>query len=184
MKRPRATPVTPRAPTAINARALKRLARAHAATVPLRLLAQIDQFASMADWTVVPSVQVKSGWQPSARFLVVDGDLTAGKILVRDGVSDFGVVIVLGDVTCGSFEVASGWTFVCTGAVDAKRTITATAADSASYVGGKVKAKLVKSGNGAWLTLFGGAASLDAPVSHSVMVDGVGPLKARPPRTG
>jgi hypothetical protein len=111
-------------------------------------------------------------------LLVIEGGLTAGKLVLGDARSDFGIVIVLGDVTCTSLDVTPGWTFVCTGALTAKGTITATASDSATYVGGSVCAKLVKSGKGAWLTLFGGAASLEAKVSHYVMVDGVGPLTA------
>lgn len=162
--------------TVLDAKKLKKLARDHAAKAPVRLLDQIDQFASMGTWTVLPAVTAKTGWQPAARFVVVDGCIAAGKLVVHDGASDFGVVIVLGDITCVSLIVKRGWTLVCTGAVTASGTITATAGDSVTYVGGAVTAKLVKSGAGAWLTLFGGAASLKAPVSSYVMVDGAGPL--------
>jgi hypothetical protein len=172
-----AAPSPSNAPPLVNGPAFKKLARARAPRVPPRLLARLDQFATMAKWTLLSTVEVKSVWQPPARFVVVEGDLNAGKLVAGDGVSDLGIVVVLGDVTCASLEVTRGWTFVCTGNVTAKGTIHAFAGDSATYVGGKVCAKLVKSGRGAWLTLFGGRTSLDASISHYVMLDGVGPLK-------
>src|SRR5688500_4918894 len=83
----------------IDARALKRLARTHAAT-PERLLAQIDQFASMGGpWTRLPSVNVPKAWSPPARMTVIDGSAAVGaKLDIRDGTHDFGVVIVLGNI--------------------------------------------------------------------------------------
>ncbi len=162
---------------ALDAKKLKKLAREQAASAPARLLAQIDQLASMGAWITLPAVSTKSSWQPPGRFVVVNGGITATKVEVRDGVSDFGVVIVLGDIMCASLDVKSGWTLLCTGAVTAKGTIQAAASGSVTYVGGTVTAKLVKSGANAWLTLFGGAASLKAPVSSYVMVDGAGPLQ-------
>lgn len=166
----------PALPVILDGKKLKALARAHAATAPARLLAQIDQFASLGRWTAVPPVTTKA-WTPPARLVVVDGGITTGKLVIHDGASHHGVVIVLGDVGCTSLDVKSGWTLVCTGDMTATGTITATAGDSVTYVGGVVSARLVKSGTGAWLTLFAGAKALKAPVSSYVMVDGVGPLK-------
>jgi hypothetical protein len=175
----RATPSS-RQPASLDARSLKAHARSRAANAPARLLAQIDQFSSMGGWTLVSAPSAKIGWSPPARFTVVDGNMAVGKLVVH-GPSDFGIAIVVGDITCTSLEVKSGWTLVCTGAVTAKGTVTATASGSATYVGGALTAKLVKSGSGAWLTLFGGEGALKAKVSDYVMIDGVGPLRDRSP---
>ena len=127
-------------------------------------------------WASSPAIVAKTHvWRPSSALLVIIGDLVGDNLVIATGRDDLGIVVVTGSITCRNLVVGYGVSLVCAGAVTARQAIVATSPDSTTYVAGKVRAKLVVSGEGAWLTLFA-PSQLAAPVSRYVMV-GAKPLR-------
>ena len=118
-------------------------------------------------------------WRPKSAWTIIDGDLDlGGNVIVATGKHDYGALLVRGDVRCRNLVVGNGFSFACSGDLTVKEAIVASAADSTCYVAGKVRARLVDSGSGAWLTIFSPAQLMAKHVSGYVMV-GAKPLQPK-----
>ena len=148
-------------------------ARTKAATPPKALARFLDESARLTDvWEVVDTAAARrvAAWRPPAAYCVVEGDLVVnGNLVVGTGKHDRGMLIVFGNVVCRNVITLAGWSLVVTGSLSAEEVIVATAVDSTTYVGGSVRAILLESGPGAWLTLFD-AKKLAAKVTGYVLV--------------
>lgn len=153
-------------------------------SAPKALAASFKRLApASAKWTRLGPVRVTAPvWRPPQSFVWIEGDLHVdGNVVVGTGKDDFGVLVVVGNVTCRNLVTAAGWSFVCTGSLACEEAVVATLADSVTYVGKNVSASFVDSGSGAWLTLFGGKNALQAPVSGYVMSEGDKPVYEESP---
>ncbi|HEY4175231.1 MAG TPA: polymer-forming cytoskeletal protein [Kofleriaceae bacterium] len=138
---------------------------------PLRT--HIERMLSISPtWAEVEELRKKAkAWRPDVQHFIVNGDLTIdGNIIVGTGKHDHGVVIVMGNISCKNLVVASGFSLVCVGNLTATEAIVAQLPDSTTYVGGKVKAKLLASGRGAWMTVFDAKQLAGAKLSGYAMV--------------
>lgn len=136
------------------------------------IVAAIEKIARAPSWEKLgPQTIATTCHRPSAPETVIVGDLrVSGNLLVATGKHDGGTLIVLGNVHARNVAVGAGWSLVCTGDLHAEEVIASCAADSVTYVGGRVGAHLLDSGSGAWLTMFADRAALRAThVSGYVM---------------
>lgn len=115
--------------------------------------------------------------QPSAYMLVLGSLEVEGNVVVSAAKADDGVLIVLGDIVCQNLVVGVGFSLVCTGSIRAREAIVSTAQDSVTYVGGAVEARLLDSGAGAWLTLFGDPSLLKVEHLTGYVMRGRTPIK-------
>ena len=133
-------------------------------------------------WAVSGPGRSADTWRPEAAHVIVASSLeSSGTVVIHTGKHDYGVVLVLGDVRCRNLVVGSGFTLACTGSLHVDEVLSASAADSVTYVGGQAHAFLVDSGSPAWLTLFAADALVASHVTSYVMI-GSKPLRSKKPR--
>ncbi|TSC25214.1 hypothetical protein [Corallococcus sp. Z5C101001] len=155
------------------------------APAPLREFIEVLLTLDVEEPWAEPTEVKQSGaapWRPAQPYTLVKGPLEVeGNVLVEAAGHDQGVLVVFGDVTCRNLYVGVGFSFVCTGTLRVKEAIVATAADSVTYVAGAVEARLLDSGSGAWLTLFGDPSLLRVEHLTYYVMHGKKPIKSPPP---
>lgn len=105
-------------------------------------------------WAVEASIKPGTIWTPPEPFLLLEGNLTtSGNVVVRTPGVDHGVLVVSGSIRCRNLLVGAGFSLFCLGDLTASEVLITTCADSTTDVGGIVRARLLVSGHGAWLTL-------------------------------
>lgn len=136
-----------------------------------------DRVTLEAPWVMMPAVKVKVGvWSLPGPYLAVAGDLVcSGTVVVGAPRATSGFLVVTGSVRCRNLLVQPGFSLVCGKALAAREAIVASNADSTTHAGGRVIARLLVSGHGAWLSVLE-AAQLGVKPSGFAMV-GNAPLK-------
>lgn len=127
------------------------------------------------NWTVVDGVKdAKPAWRSPSQAVLITGDLHVdGNVIAHASKHDDSYLVVLGSVHCRNLIVGDGAAFLCAGALVAQEAIVCTAMGSVTMVAGDVQAKLLDSGQGAWIDVF--AKEQIAAVQHLssyVMVGG------------
>lgn len=146
--------------------------------------AKAKAFLSMGlPWATLDRVQASVPvWRPEPLALIVLGDLEVdGNVVVRTSASEDTFLVVLGSIRCRNLVVSRAASLVCAGDVLAREAIVCTAADSVSVAAGKVDARLLASGRGAWLQIYEESQLAVTYLSGYVMVGREARRRVPPP---